>query len=54
MEKRVNSSSRNKMAAIFSDDDFKHIFLNEIVGISIQISLKFVRNSPIDNTWALV
>ena len=27
---------------LFSDDIVKHIFLNENVGIAIQISLKFV------------
>ena len=30
------------MAAIFSDDIFKCIFFNENIGISIEISLKFV------------
>ena len=42
------------MAAILSDDIFKPIFLKENVRISIQISLKFVPNGPIDNKSALV
>ena len=37
------------MAAILSDDIFKCIFLNEKVRILIQVSLKFVPKSPIDN-----
>ena len=42
------------MGAILADDIFKCIFLNENVRISIQISLKFVPNGPIDNNSALV
>ena len=42
------------MAAIFQDDIFKCIFLNENVKISIKISLKFVPKSPINNIPALV
>ena len=38
----------------FADDLFKCIFLNEYVWISIKISLKFVRKSPICNIQALV
>ena len=41
------------MAAILADYIFKHIFLNENVKNSIQISLKFVPNVPIDYKWAL-
>ena len=37
------------MAAILADDIFKWIFLNENDRIPIQISLKFVPSSPIDN-----
>ena len=33
----------------FPDDIFKCIFLNENVGISIKIWLKFVPNGPINN-----
>ena len=36
------------MAAIFADDIFKYIFLNEKVGILIKISLKFVPKCLID------
>ena len=42
------------MAAIVADDIFKCIFLNENDRIPIQISLKFVSRSPIDNKPALV
>ena len=37
-----------------ADDSFKCIFLNENILISIQISLKFVHKSPINNIPALV
>ena len=42
------------MVAILADDFFKWIFLNENGRIQIQISLKFVPRSPIDNKAALV
>ena len=42
------------MAAIFADDIFKCISMNENFCISIQISLKFVPRGTIDNKWALV
>ena len=38
----------------FPDDIFKCIFLNENVWISIQISLKFVPEGPVNNIPALV
>ena len=38
----------------FADDTFKHIFLNENVLISIEISLKFVPKGPVNNMRALV
>ena len=38
---------------LFADDTSKRIFLKENVRISIQISLKFVPKSPIDNISAL-
>ena len=38
----------------FADDSFKHIFLNEDIGISIKISLKFVHKGPINNIPAMV
>ena len=43
-----------KMAAILADDNFKCILLNENDRIPIQISLKFVPRSQIDNKPALV
>ena len=49
----INSSSMDKMADILADI-FKCIFLNENVGISIQISYKCVPKGPIDNMSALV
>ena len=42
------------MAAILADDIFKCIFLNENDKIPIQISLKLIPRSPIDNKSALV
>ena len=45
---------RDKMAAIFLDDIFKCIFLNEKFCILVKISLKFVPKGPIDNNPALV
>ena len=46
--------SLDKMAAILADNIYKCIFLNENDKIRIQISLKFVPKSPIDNKPALV
>ena len=42
------------MAAILADDIFKCFFLNENYRISIQIPLKSVPMSPIDNKQVLV
>ena len=42
------------MAAILADDIFNYIFFNENDRISIQISLKFVPRSPVDNKPALI
>ena len=42
------------MVAILADDIFKCIFLYENEIIQIQISLKYVPKSPIDNKPALV
>ena len=42
------------MAANLADDLFKCIFLNENDRIPIQILLKFVPRTPIDNTPVLV
>ena len=44
----------DKMAAIWADDIFNCIFLNEKVRILIKISLKFVPKGVIDNIQALV
>ena len=44
---------RDKMAAIFPDDIFKCIFLNETVWISIKIPVKFIPKGPINNMPAL-
>ena len=38
----------------FTDDTFKHIFLNENVRISIKISLKLVTKGPINSIPAMV
>ena len=37
------------MVDILADDNFKCIFLNENDRVPIQISLKFVPKSPVDN-----
>ena len=50
----MNSSLPDKMAAILADDFFKWILLNENGRIFIQISVKFVPRSPIDNKPTLV
>ena len=42
------------MLTILADDIFYSILLNENVRIPIQISLKYVPSSPIDNKPALV
>ena len=44
----------DKMAATFTDDILKRIFLNENIRRSIQFSLKFVPKGTIDNISALV
>ena len=38
----------------FPDDNFRRIFLNKMYEFSIEISLKFVPNDPINNIPALV
>ena len=47
-------SSIDKMAAILASDIFQSILLNENGSIPIQMPLKFVPMSPIDNKAALV
>ena len=44
-----NSSPPGQNGRYFADDIFKRMFMNEFFLISIQISLKFVPKSPIDN-----
>ena len=44
----------DKMAAMLADDIFDCIFLNENDSISIQISLKYIPGSSIDNKPSLV
>ena len=44
----------DQMTAVFEDNNFKCIFLNENFWISIKDSLKFVPSSSIDNNTALV
>ena len=50
----INSFLPEQNGRHFSDDIFKHIFLNANVRIVIKISLKFIPNGPIDNKSALV
>ena len=45
---------RDKMAVIFADDIFKHIFVNKSVRISIKIWLHIVPSGPIDTKQAMV
>ena len=49
-----NSSLPEQNGRRFADDVFKCIFINEKLCILIQISLKYVPRSPIDNKPALV
>ena len=50
----LNSSPPGQTAAILADDIFKWIFLNENDRVPIEISLKFVPGSLVDNKPALV
>ena len=50
----VNTLRPRQNCRRFADDNFKRIFLNENVRISIKISLKFVPKGPINNNPALV
>ena len=49
----VNLSLPGQNGRHFADDIFECIFMNEKLCISIQISLKFVPEGPIDNKAAL-
>ena len=50
----VNTLRPRQNGRHFADDTFKRILLNENVWISINISLKFVPQDPINNIPALV
>ena len=50
----VNSTPPGQNGRYFSNDTFKRFFLNENVRISIRISMKFVRKSPIEIKAAFV
>ena len=50
----INSAPHGQNGRHFADDIFNCVFLNENIGISIQISLKFVPKGPIDNKSAFV
>ena len=50
----INILSPRQDGRHFPDDIFKWIFLNEIICISIKISLKFVPSGPINNIPTLV
>ena len=50
----LHSSPPGQNGRHFADDVFKCIFMNEKFHISVQISLKFISEDPIDNNPALV
>ena len=50
----INSLRPRQNGSHFPDDTFKHIFSNENVRISIEISLKFVPKGPINKCPSLV
>ena len=50
----LNTLRLRQNGRCFADNNFKRIFLNENVRISIKISLKFVPKGPISNNPALV
>ena len=54
IEPHFNTLRPRQNGRHFADDNFKRIFLNENVRISIKISLKFVPEEPINNIPALV
>ena len=51
---QINTLRPRQHGRHFPDDSFKWIFLNENVWISIEVSLKFIPNGPINNITALV
>ena len=50
----INTLRPRQNGRHFPDDICEHIFLNEIIGIAIQILLRFVPKGPIINIAALV
>ena len=50
----INTLRPRQNGRHFADDNFKRIFLNENVRLSIEISLKFVTKVPINNIPVLV
>ena len=50
----INTLRQKQNGRHFSDDTFKCFFLNENVGTSIEISLKFVLKVQINNITALI
>ena len=50
----ISLSKQRQNGRQFPDDNFKCIFLNENILISIKISLKFAPKGPINNIPALV
>ena len=53
-ETHLNTLRPRQDGRRFPDDIFKWLFLNEIIWISIKVSLKFVPRDPINNNPALV
>ena len=53
-KRAINTLRPRQNGRHLPDDIVKWIFLNENVSISIDISLKFVPNGPINNIPALV
>ena len=49
----LNTLGPRQNGRLFAEDTFKRIFLNENVGISMKIWLKFVHKGPINNIPAL-
>ena len=54
MKVHVNSSPPRQNSRHFADNIFRCIFMNQKLCILIEISLKCVPNSPIDNNPALI
>ena len=54
LPKQLTHLSLDKMAATFTDNILKCIFLKENITILIQFSLKIVPMGPVDNMPALV